>query len=96
MVNKEFNKKELDIINFNKEFEEKDKVNKKKIIKKTTDYNEIDTIILLIRKSFYFIIDKIISFSNPINDILKNKELTKGTIYLLFFLGITTMLLSGI
>jgi len=99
----ELSQKELDIINFNKDFEEKDKLRKqyqerKYIIKDELhqEKNTIDKLILKMRLAFDFIIKKFEKLENPTEDILNNEELIQGTIYLLFFFGTVTLLLSGL
>ena len=95
--------KELDIINFNKEFEEKDKLEERyqerQYIVKDNPHPEktsIDQLILKMRVAFDFLIDKLEKMENPINDIINDEDLLQGTIYLLFFFGTVTLLLSGL
>lgn len=97
--------KELDLIKFNKEFEEKDKENyflnkPRPVIKKVDpnllDKNKIDYIIMDLRLAFDFILNSFINKKNPVPGIINNKKLSKGTIYLLFFIGGFTLLLSVI
>lgn len=95
--------KELDIINFNKEFEEKDKLEERyqerQYIVKDNPHPEktsIDKLILKMRVAFDFLIDKLEKMENPINDIINDEDLLQGTIYLLFFFGTVTLLLSGL
>lgn len=95
--------KELDIIKFNQEFENKDKEQQKY---KEKNYfiqekshpkkSSIDKIILKMKVAFDFIINKLQNKENPIDYIFANEELLQGTIYLLFFIGGLTLLLSGL
>lgn len=96
-------KKELNSINFNKEFEDNDKQNNKYQEKQHIIYkqnhpskNNIDKNILKMRVAFDFLLHSFEKMQNPINNILNNNELLQGTIYLLFFFGTTTLLLSGL
>ena len=100
-----YNKKELDIVKFNDEFEQYDISNKKFQEKKyktlaKQKYNDnieiIDKTILKMRLAFDFILNKVEFFENPIPEILQNEELTQGTIVLFIFVGLFTMLLSGL
>ena len=96
-------KRELDIINFNKQFEEQDKKNKqyqeREYLVKDKQHPQktsIDKLILKMRSAFDFLLDKLEKMENPINDILNDEDLLQGTIYLLFFFGTVTLLLSGL
>lgn len=96
-------KKELDIVNFNKQFEESDiknnKYQEKEYIIKDKPHpnkNNIDKIILKMRLAFDFLLNKLIKMENPIKEIINNEELLQGTIYFLFFIGSMTLILSGL
>ena len=96
-------KQELDIIKFNKEFEENDLLNDKykekppiKQVIPHSQKNNLDYMILKMRLAFDFILNKISNYKNPIDDILADEELTQGTIYLSLFLGVMTMILAGL
>ena len=95
-------RKELDLIKFNQNFEEQDKLNEfyEPRITQTTQYapqqTSIDNIILDMRASFDYLLLKLNKKENPVNDILNNDKLTIGTIYLLFFMGGLTLILSGL
>lgn len=95
-------RKELDLIKFNQNFEEQDKLNEfyEPRITQTTQYapqkTSIDNIILDMRASFDYLLLKLNKKENPVNDILNNDKLTIGTIYLLFFIGGLTLILSGL
>ena len=56
----------------------------------------IDNMILDMRASFDYLLLKLNKKENPVNDILNNDKLTIGTIYLLFFIGGLTLILSGL
>ncbi|ADO67235.1 hypothetical protein crov202 [Cafeteria roenbergensis virus] len=95
--------KELDIIKFNKDFEENDKM-LNKYQEKDYILNEkhapqkfaIDKLILKMRLAFDFLLNKLENMESPINDLKNNEELLQGTIFLLFFIGGVTLLLSGL
>lgn len=95
--------KELDIIKFNKDFEENDKIldkyqEKEYILNKksTPQKLAVDKLILKMRLAFDFFLNKLENMENPINDLKNNEELLQGTIFLLFFIGGVTLLLSGL
>lgn len=98
--------KEFDSVQFNKTFEQYDYDNKntfkeslyKQNISKDNHpmYNDIDQNILLMRLSFEHLILNVNKQTNPINSIIDNENLTKGTIYLLFFIGLLTLILGGL
>ena len=95
-------RKELDLIKFNQDFEEQDKLNEfyeprtTQTIKYAPQKTSIDNIILDMRASFDYLVLKLNKKENPVNDILNNDKLTIGTIYLLFFIGGLTLILSGL
>ena len=100
-----YNKKELDIVKFNNQFEQYDisqQQQQEKKYKTTTQQitnpkiNTIDKNILKMRKAFDFILQKIEVLENPISDILTQEDLTQGTIMLCLFIGLLTMILAGL
>lgn len=96
----ELKNKELDIIKFNQDFEAYDK-NLKKYYEKPTiktipHRNDIDFVILNMRMAFDFLLNKIINLENPFPEISQNNQLMRGAIFLSFFIGALTLILSGL
>ena len=98
-------KKELDIVKFNQDFNDNDKQlkqfqeNKYQTTTNTISREEINPIeknILKMRLAFDHIINKIEVLENPIQDITNDDELMQGTIILCLFVGLLTMILSGL
>ena len=98
--------KEFDTVQFNKTFEQYDLDNKNTykegLYKQNvttnnhSEYTQIDQNILLMRLSFDNLILHINKQTNPVDSILNNDNLTKGTINLFLFIGVLTLILGGL